>query len=140
MNRIWLIVFIVPLLASLGAQEKAKVPSMAEARAAAEANGQTPEGVQYNNQLGTYFMQNHGRDFDSCREKMRTSERGFEILLMLDKNGNAIQLLASPSKKLAQCIRAAILKAKFPIPPRPEYWASLHIGTGGCRCRKNGDQ
>lgn len=130
MNGIWKVAFILSLAGSVIALDKTKATGFADARAAAEANMGTLEGGKYVIQLGTYFMQKHSRDFDLCRKKVSPVERGSEIMLKVDKDGNAIEMLARPSRKLGKCIRAAILKDKFPAPPRPDYWASLEIGTG----------
>jgi hypothetical protein len=130
MNSIWKVAFILSVAGSVAAQHKAQATSFAHAEAAAEANMQTSEGVKYDDQLETQFWQKHSGDVELCRKKLR-AEYGFEIVLKVDNNGNAIEILARPFKKMSACIRAAILKDKFPIPPWPDYWVKLEIAT--CR-------
>ena len=130
MNTIWKLVFILSVAGSVAAQHKAQATSFADAQAAAEANMLTPEGLAYDDQLGTHFMQKHVKDMQLCMNKVKNRERGFWILLRIDKNGSAKEIVARPSSKLSKCMRAAMLNDKFPTPPSPEYWATLQIGLG----------
>lgn len=117
--------------AMLGSDQSGKLEdkpmSLSDARAAVEANLRTPEGKKYDDQMGTEFVQKHLGPFRQCKQASGDDRRNFWMLLKLDKDGNAKELLLYPETKLGTCARGALLKEIFSPPPRPAYWISIYM-------------
>ena len=118
------------LLLAIGAQPVLaddKPTSLSDARAAVEANLRTPEGKAYDEQLGTEFVAKHLGPFRQCKQTAGDDLRSFWILLKLDKDGGVKEVLLYPETKLGTCAREALLKDRFPAPPRSAYWVSVYM-------------
>jgi hypothetical protein len=125
MASILRIALMLSLVATLGSQNKPT--SIPEATAAAQANLRTPEGKAYDQKFGAEFMPKHFASLSQCKETAASDPRSFWILLKLDKDGVATEVLVTPSTKMSTCAQKALLKDKFPAPPRPGYWAAINI-------------
>lgn len=123
---------LLRLMASRGlyAQGSDKPTSMSEARDAVEANLKTPEGKKYDEQMGTEFLQKHLGPLRQCKKTAGNDLRSFWILLKLDKDGTAKEVLLYPETALGACARPALLKETFSSPPRPAYWISVYMKLG----------
>ena len=104
-----------------------KPTSLADARDAVEANLKTPEGKAYDEQLGNDFLQKHLGEVRQCKPSAEGDMRSFWILLKLEKDGTAKEILLYPETKLGACARGSLLKDRFPSPPRGSYWASIYF-------------
>lgn len=104
-----------------------KPTSLSDARAAVETNMRTSEGKAFDEKFGTDFGANHLGPMRQCKKTSGDDLRSFWILLKLDKNGAAKELLLYPETKLGACARDPLLKDKFVAPPRPEYWVSVSM-------------
>ncbi len=123
------VVFMIP--AALGSDQRGqaedKPTSLSDARAAVEANLRTPEGKKYDEQMGAEFVQKHLGPLRQCKQTAGDDLRSFWILLKLDKDGTAKEVLLYPETKLGTCARGALLKETFSPPPRPAYWISVYM-------------
>lgn len=104
-----------------------KPTSLPNAQAAVEANLRTSEGKAFDEQMGTEFVQKHLGPLRQCKQSNGGDLRSFWILLKLDKDGSVKEILLYPTTKLGTCAREALLKDKFPSPPRPDYWISVYM-------------
>ncbi len=127
MRPVWAVAFLssVVLTQSLVAEDKPT--SLSDARAAVEANLRTPEGKKYDEQMGTEFVQKHLGPIRQCKQTAGDDLRNFWMLLKLDRDGTARELLLYPETKLGTCARGALLKETFSAPPRPAYWISVYM-------------
>jgi hypothetical protein len=107
-----------------------KPTSLADARAAVDANLRTPEGKKYDEQMGTEFMQKHLGPLRQCKQTSGNDLRNFWILLKLDGDGTVKEILLYPETKLGICSRAALLKEGFSPPPRGAYWIGVYMNLG----------
>ena len=106
-----------------------KPTSLSDARAAVESNLKTPEGKAYDEQLGKEFFEKHMGPLRQCKPNAGDDWRSFWILLKLDKDGSAQEILLYPETKLGMCARTALLNVneKFSTPPRAAYWVSVYM-------------
>lgn len=111
-------------------QDKGRPTSLSDARAAVEANLRTPEGKKYDEQMGTEFMQKHIGPLRQCKQSAGNDLRSFWMLLKLDKDGMAKEILLYPETKLGTCAREGLLKESFSSPPRSAYWISVYLNQG----------
>jgi hypothetical protein len=129
MGRVVFLLFLT-WTQTLSAQGNDKPTSLSDARAAVEANLRTPEGKKYDEQMGTEFMQNHLAPVRQCKQTSGSDLRSFWILMKLDRDGTAKEILLYPETKLGTCAREALLKEAFSAPPRPAYWISIYMNLG----------
>lgn len=101
--------------------------SLSDARNAVEANMRTSEGKSFDEKLGTDFVQKHLGPFRECKAKAGNDLRDFWILMKLDKDGLAKEVLLYPATKLGTCASGKLLNDKFLAPPRPDYWVSVFM-------------
>jgi hypothetical protein len=132
MRRMWTIAFLLLLTWTqmVYGQEKDKPTSLLDARAAIDANLRTPEGKKYDDQMGTEFMQKHIEALRQCKKTSGNDLRSFWILLKIDTNGTAREILLYPETRLGTCSREALLKETFSSPPRPAYWIGVYMNLG----------
>lgn len=130
MRNILSLAFLLSLTWAPFAVAEDKATSLSDARAAVEANLRTPEGKKYDEQMGTEFVQKHLAPVRQCKQSSGNDLRSFWILLKLDKDGAAKEILLYPETKLGICAREALLKEKFSSPPRPAYWISVYMNLG----------
>lgn len=126
MRGICLLAFLLGMAAQQVVAED-KPTSLSDARAAVEANLRTAEGKAYDEQLGTEFVGKHLGPLRQCKRTAGDDLRSFWILLKLDKDGAAKEVLLYPETKMGTCSREALLKDRFPAPPRPAYWVSVYM-------------
>ena len=129
MPRVWALALLlfVAWTQLATAEDKDNPPSLSDARAAVDANLRTPEGKKYDEQMGTEFMQKHIAPLRQCKQTAANDLRSFWILLKLDKDGTAKEILLYPETKLGTCAREALFKERFSSPPRPAYWISVYM-------------
>ncbi len=104
-----------------------KPTSLSDARAAVEANMRTSEGKAFDEKFGKDFGANHRGPLRQCKKTSGDDLRSFWILMKLDREGAAKELLLYPETKLGTCAREPLLKDKFSAPPRPDYWVSVNM-------------
>jgi hypothetical protein len=104
-----------------------KPTSLSEARAAIDANLKTPEGKDYDERMGKEFMEKHMSALRQCKQSAGNDLDSFWILLKLDKDGSAEEVLLYPTTRLGTCAREALLKDRFLPPPRPAYWVGIYM-------------
>jgi hypothetical protein len=121
-----LVVLLVQMTSTLVIAEE-KPTSLSDARAAVEANLRTPEGKAFDEQLGNEFVAKHLGPLRQCKQAAGDDLRSFWILMKLDRDGAAKEVLLYPETKLGACARTDLLKDKFPAPPRPAYWVSVYM-------------
>ena len=104
-----------------------KPTSLADARAAVEANLKTPEGKAYDEKLGKEFMEKHLGTMKQCKQSAGNDLESFWILMKLDKDGTVKEVLLDPTTKMGTCARETLLKSAFSLPPKPAYWVSVYM-------------
>lgn len=104
-----------------------KATSLADARAAVEANLKTPEGKAYDLRLGKEFMEKHLATMKRCKESAGKDLDSFWILMKLDKDGPVKEVLLHPTTRMGTCARETLLKSAFSPPPKPAYWVSVFM-------------
>jgi hypothetical protein len=104
-----------------------KPTTVSDARAAVEAKVRTSAGKAFDEKFGTDFGANHLGPLHQCKQSTDGDMRSFWILMKLDQDGRARELLLYPETKLGACAREALLRDKFVVPPRPEYWVSVSM-------------
>jgi len=107
-----------------------KPTSLSDARSAVEANLRAPEGKAFDEKLGAEFVANHLGPFHQCKQSAGDDLRSFWMLIKLDKDGMAKEVLLYPETKMGTCARPALLKDKFSAPPRSAYWVSVYMKLG----------
>ena len=119
------IVAVAFLVAATLADDQAT--SLAEARAAVEANLKTPEGKSYDEKLGKEFTEKHLSTMKQCAQRAENDRESFWILIKLDKDGAVKEVLLHPATKLGACAKETLLKSTFSPPPRAAYWVSVYM-------------
>ena len=115
------------LLASAPATSAGSATSLADAQAAIEANLRTAEGKAFDERMGNEFVQKHMAPLRQCKASAGSDLGSFWLLLKLDKDGGAEEVLLHPSTKLGVCARDTYLKDKFLSPPRADYWVGVYL-------------
>ena len=124
MQRILIFVLALTVLPLAAAD---KPTSLSDARDAVEANMRTGEGKKFDEQFGADFIQKHLGPFHDCKASASGDMRDFWILMKLDKEGVAREVLLYPTTKLGSCASGRLLTDKFLPPPRPDYWVSAFM-------------
>ncbi len=118
------------LLLALGASlawAEDKPTTLSDAQAAIEANLRTPEGKAFDEQMGKEFVERHMAPLRQCKQSAGGDLASFWILLKLDQDGSAKEVLLYPTTKLGVCAREALLRDRFLSPPRPGYWVGIYM-------------
>ena len=126
-QRFYLVVLIVGLIASQRILANDNPTSLAAARAAVEANLKTEAGKAYDQQFGKEFMQRQLPAMKRCKESAGKDLSSFWILMKLDKGGAVKEVLLHPTTKMGTCARDALLNSAFSPPPKPAYWVSVFM-------------
>jgi hypothetical protein len=104
-----------------------KPTSLADARAAVEANLKTPEGKAYDEKLGNEFMEKHLSTMKQGNQTAGNDLESFWILMKVDKDGAVKEVLLHPTTQMGTCARETLLKSAFSPPPKPEYRVSVYL-------------
>ncbi len=107
-----------------------KPTSLSDARAAVEANIKTATGKAFDEQFGNDFLANHLAPLRQCKPRSSDDLRSFWILVKLDKDGTAREILFYPETKLGLCAHDGLIRGKFVAPPRDGYWVSVYMKVG----------
>lgn len=99
--------------------------SLAEARAAIEANLRTPEG--YDEKMGKEFQDKYLETRRQCKKTAGAGLESFWILLKIGPDGAVREVLLHPVMKLGSCSREEVLQGKFSRPPRADYWVGVYM-------------
>jgi len=127
MRRVLLVVLLSLRMTLPLAVADDKPTTLSDARAAVEANVRTSEGKSFDEQFGTDFVGKHMTPLRQCKQTAGDDLRSFWILVKLNKDGTARELLFYPETRLGTCARNALLKEKFVSPPHNEYWVSVYL-------------
>ena len=104
-----------------------KPTSLSDANAVVEANLRTPGGKKFDEQMGTEFVQKHLASLRQCKQTSGNDLRSFWILLQLNQEGTAKEVLLYPETKLGTCARGSLLRETFLPPPHAAYWVSVYM-------------
>jgi hypothetical protein len=118
---------VVVLLSFHAAADDNKATSLSDARNAVESNLRTAEGKAFDEKLGAEFVQNHLEALRRCKPSSGGDLQNFWILLKLEKDATAKEVLLYPSTRLGACARESLLAQKFLPAPRPDYWVSVYM-------------
>ncbi len=112
MKPICLFVFVLLIGIALAVPDD-KPTSLSDAQAAIDANLRTTEGKAYDEQMGNDLMQKYLDNLRQCKRTAGGSQESFWILIKLDKDGSAKEVLLHPVTKVGNCDREALSKAKL---------------------------
>lgn len=126
-QRLCLVMLVVGLIACQRILANDNPTSLADARAAVEANLKTPAGKAYDQQFGKEFMQKQLPALKRCKESAGKDLASFWILIKLDAGGAVKEVLLRPTTKLGTCARDILLNSAFSPPPKPSYWVSVFM-------------
>src|SRR5690348_6416342 len=122
-----LLVLFVALIAGQRILANDNPTSLADARAAVDANLKTPAGKGYDEQLGKEFMAKQLSTMKRCKQSAGKDLESFWILMKLDKDGSVKEVLLHPTTKMGTCAREELLRSAFSPPPKPAYWVSVFM-------------
>lgn len=122
-----LLVLFVALIAGQRILANDNPTSLADARAAVEANLKTDTGKAYDAQLGKEFMAKQLATMKRCKQSAGKDLESFWILMKLDKDGAVKEVLLHPTTKMGTCAREELLRSAFSPPPKPAYWVSVFM-------------
>ena len=123
----YVLVVVLALMASQRIIAHDEPTSLADARAAVEANLKTPAGQAYDQQFGKEFMQKQLPALKRCKESAGKDLSSFWLLIKLDKGGAVKEVLLHPTTKMGTCARDPLLHSAFSPPPKPSYWVSVFM-------------
>lgn len=123
----YILVMVLAMMASPPILANDTPTSLADARAAVEANLKTPAGQAYDQQFGKEFMQKQLPAMKLCKKSAGKDLTSFWILMKLDKDGAAREVLLHPTTKIGTCARQELLHSAFSPPPKPAYWVSIFM-------------
>lgn len=129
MKSVCLFVFLLLIGTALAFSDD-KPTSLSDAQAAVEDNMRTAEGKAYDQQMGNDLMQKYLDNLRQCKRTAGGSQESFWILMKLDKDGWAKEVLLHPVTKVGKCDREALSNAKLVPPPRGDYWVGIYLNTG----------
>jgi hypothetical protein len=124
------IVFFCFLLAASTGVASDKPTSLSDAQAAIQANLRTSDGKAFDDRMGKEFVDKHLAALRQCKTSAGGDLSSFWILLKLNNDGTAGELLLYPSTKLGLCAREGLLKERFLAPPRTGYWVGIYMNLG----------
>lgn len=127
--RLCLLAFLFSMATSV-AYSHDKDTSLADARAAVEANLRTSEGKAYDEEIGKEFQEKYAAVMRECKKSAGGELASFWILMKVDRAGAVKEVLLSPATKLGSCARDALLKGTFSAPPKPGHWVSIYLQLG----------
>jgi hypothetical protein len=97
--------------------------------AEAQKEGKTDAGVEYNRQIAIYFERQVGPTASGCFESTAKPETTpFDILIQVNGDGRAREVLMRPETNTALCLKQALLVDGYPKPPAPSYWVNVRMG------------
>lgn len=101
--------------------------SLSEAQRSIEANLKTSEGKGFDERMGNEFVQKHMDSLRGCKSAAAGDFRSFWILLKLNSDGSAKEVLFYPDTKINACAHDGLLKEKYLAPPHPDYWVGIYF-------------
>src|SRR5882724_2296531 len=113
----------------LSAPVAATDASMFEAaRRTARANAKTAAGKQYQPVFAKAFSESQAAELGRCVEGQAAPDFSpFEALVEIGSVGGVEEVFVRPASNVALCLRDSIRKARFPRPPRADYWTSTTL-------------
>jgi hypothetical protein len=113
------------LLALGGTQETTEFEA---ALKAADANLETKKGTKYDADFARKAGPWIAPAMSRCTKGLPDSELApFTLLVRVGADGNAEEILARPSTKVALCIKPLFAANKHPKPPGPSWWVKMEI-------------
>jgi hypothetical protein len=104
-----------------------KATSLSVAQAAIQANLRTSEGKAFDDRMGKDFAEKHLGALRQCKASAGSDLTNFWILLKLNHDGTAAELLLYPATKMGICAREPLLKEHFLAPPQEGYWVGIYM-------------
>lgn len=92
-----------------------------------EANVRTPEGSNYDTQIGKEFGKGFVNAVSQCVKDAGSDLRGFDLLLQLNPNGSVRRLIATPPTAVTACLGPQLEQHTFSAPPAPAYWVKISM-------------
>lgn len=93
------------------------------------AAGAEIEDAQYTEKVTSDFKTRNSAVAKQCTEQVGGKDFIFDVILKLDKNGNAEKLPAFPASRFSDCLVSKISTKAIAPPPHPDYLVSLRFGT-----------
>jgi len=101
---------------------------LSQAKSAAEADAETPEGKKFGEALAQAFGREHGSTIQRCaKDAKRPDLSNFDLLLRLDATGAVDQAIEDPATALASCVREKMSGWKVATPPHAGFWVKVDV-------------
>ena len=118
---------VVVLLPARG-QATAEQVQTPQAKSAAAADAETPEGRKFGEAVAQAFGREHGSTIQRCaKEAKRPDLSDFDLFLRLDGNGVVDQAFEEPATALATCVREKMSGWKVSSPPHAGFWVKVDV-------------
>src|SRR6185437_10395277 len=102
--------------------------SAEQARKEAEGNVKTPQGRQFDAQIGNAFAANYSDILDACvKLDGEPKQTPFDLLLQIGSTGKVNNLFFSVPTRVSVCLASKVQTGRFPTPPQPDYWVKISI-------------
>lgn len=125
MKRIYCMALLLGMTVAMWGEDKPT--TLANARAAIEANMQTPQGKAYDEKFGAEVMDRYIGGMRQCQRSAGGNSESFWLLVKLQPDGSAREVLLAPATKVGNCDREILLKGKFSPPPHGDYWQGMYL-------------
>ena len=96
------------------------------ALASAVANLSTPEGQQFDYDIGVAFNRGHIETMHRCASGPDALGK-FVLVMRLAADGTVEQAMVRPETAATRCIRDGVTHGRFPAPTRAAYWVRMEF-------------
>lgn len=92
----------------------------------AEDNQLNPEGNVFGEKAAQLYNRNFGSAVADCmKQSGETTLVSFSLIVQLGDDGTVKRIYPAPFSRISACVSARVEKARFPAPPRPNYWVMI---------------
>ena len=128
LTALFCVVALLEAFAALGSSPGDQHTDFDAALKAAEANRATTRGFLYDAAFTMKAASWLGPALYTCsRNLSRLDARPVIMLVRVNPEGKADEVLARPLTRVARCLRPRILSAIHPKPPDPSWWIKLEV-------------
>lgn len=109
-----------------GDDERKTSPTVA--REAAESNAKTPAGRRYESALESSLDSWLKKAIERCGKGVSPEDAiSFEVFVRVGEPGDAEEVVLSPETAVARCAERDFRDAKYPHPPKADWWIRIPI-------------
>jgi hypothetical protein len=93
------------------------------------SDSREPGNRSYMERIASDLKSRNAAVIKQCTEQSNGKDFTFQVILKLDKDGNAEQLPVHPSSKFSDCLAPKITMSSIAPPPHPDFLVTLQFGT-----------